>query len=660
MTAVKGEGAPPCTTKAAEAVAAAGKRVVEACELKSDEKQDVSKILSVALGDASLVNLKAGPTASLVAACRKAVETAPPAGVERERKLDYAACEVLQALWADSEFCEAWRAAGHAEELSSRCPLSDIVGGARFALGYGDAAAQRMYFSNFSRLSTHAGMMADDTRTKAYHRAILNNRSDFEGKVVMDVGSGSGVLAFFAVQAGAAKVYCIEASPMAKVIRQLADANGWGERVVVVNKVLQEIRNEVPEKVDCIISETLGNCLFAERGIETVIVAREKFLKPDGKLFPCKATFAAAPFSDDARFKGRNSEALYFWTNTNFYGINMSTMQDAAREEVFRRPCGENFHPDQLKAQPVLQDWDLRTLRSEELANFKLEFNFQSQETCVLHGVATWFEVYFEGTDCTVMLSTSPWDTLTHWWQTRLMLLEPLAVNTGQMIAGMLDFAATEQNTYDVRLVMEANGTKLEHAGMSLLDLDINHRHVQHKQQAISSTRVLQVPDYEGTKPAPTGGKEYVADPCRQQKIDATQSEAKALNQFARKNRERPFGSQLKVNDQTYLLVDEQELCQQLVGSKGGGLSVVGHFDGTMLFAPQSNPNQFMIQYSTGKTPGMQVDLWMEKSMCTHHIQQALLQRPTPGRSQLFTPAEVGAMSFEQLWAQYEQQKGSS
>ena len=69
-------------------------------------------------------------------------------------------------------------------------------------------------------------MLEDHKRTGAYYQAVMQNRRQFEGKVVLDVGTGSGILAIFAANAGARKVYAVEATPMAKFAQSLVEHNG--------------------------------------------------------------------------------------------------------------------------------------------------------------------------------------------------------------------------------------------------------------------------------------------------------------------------------------------------------------------------------------------------------------------------------------------------
>jgi type I protein arginine methyltransferase len=69
------------------------------------------------------------------------------------------------------------------------------------------AADYANYFCSYSYLYHQKQMLMDHNRMRAYHSAIMLNRSMFQGKVVLDVGSGTGVLSLWAAQAGAAKVY---------------------------------------------------------------------------------------------------------------------------------------------------------------------------------------------------------------------------------------------------------------------------------------------------------------------------------------------------------------------------------------------------------------------------------------------------------------------
>ena len=158
-----------------------------------------------------------------------------------------------------------------------------------------DESSASQYFQFYGYLSQQQNMMQDYIRTSTYQRAILANMEDFKDKVVLDVGAGSGILSFFAAQAGARKVYAVEASSMAKHAETLVYNNKLNDRIQVIAGKIEEI--SLPEKVDMIISEPMGYMLFNERMLETYLHAK-KWLAPNGKMFPSRGDLHIAPFSD--------------------------------------------------------------------------------------------------------------------------------------------------------------------------------------------------------------------------------------------------------------------------------------------------------------------------------------------------------------------------
>jgi histone-arginine methyltransferase CARM1 len=129
----------------------------------------------------------------------------------------------------------------------------------------------------------------------------------------MDVGAGSGILSLFAAQAGAAKVYAIEASNMAESARTLIEANGYQHIIEVIQSKIEDIPDTMIGKtVDVIVSEPLGTFLLNERMLETYVIAREKFLKEGGKMFPASAHFCIVPFYDEQIFTEQLNKTT-FW-----------------------------------------------------------------------------------------------------------------------------------------------------------------------------------------------------------------------------------------------------------------------------------------------------------------------------------------------------------
>ena len=90
-------------------------------------------------------------------------------------------------------------------------PFPNSSGNGEIPSFNGDAQAKATdfanYFCSYAQLYHQKQMLADHNRMAAYHSAILGNMDVFKDKVVMDVGTGSGILAVWAAQAGARKVY---------------------------------------------------------------------------------------------------------------------------------------------------------------------------------------------------------------------------------------------------------------------------------------------------------------------------------------------------------------------------------------------------------------------------------------------------------------------
>uniref|UniRef100_A0A914X1K6 Uncharacterized protein n=1 Tax=Plectus sambesii TaxID=2011161 RepID=A0A914X1K6_9BILA len=71
---------------------------------------------------------------------------------------------------------------------------------------YSEMTSKDYYFDSYAHFGIHEEMLKDEVRTLTYRNAIYHNKHLFKGKVVLDVGSGTGILSMFAAKAGAKKV----------------------------------------------------------------------------------------------------------------------------------------------------------------------------------------------------------------------------------------------------------------------------------------------------------------------------------------------------------------------------------------------------------------------------------------------------------------------
>jgi len=298
---------------------------------------------------------------------------------------------------------------------------------------YGDPWQNDEYFGQYGKLTIHGEMIKDEARTRTYREAFKKLALDFNDKIVLDVGTGTSILAFFAVEAGAKLVYAVEASNLAKWSELIVQANGMANKISIIQSKIEDV--VLPEKVDIIISEWMGTFLIFESMLESVLFARDNLLKENGLMLPSQANIFFAPVTNEKMY----SEKVGFWTNV--HDIDMSVLIPYAKKCAFEKPIIDQVvKPEQILAEPIkFKSFDLRTVPAKEpYEKTTINFSFKANKTERLHGFCSWFDVSFEGPSSQeiTLLSTSPNHKDTHWHQQLFLFDDPVFVTEGQTISG--------------------------------------------------------------------------------------------------------------------------------------------------------------------------------------------------------------------------------
>jgi protein arginine N-methyltransferase 1 len=173
----------------------------------------------------------------------------------------------------------------------------------------------------------HGRMLHDERRTGDYLAAI--GLAVRPGDVVVDLGTGSGVLAVAAARAGARKVYAIEASDIADVARAVFERNGVDDVVTLVPGWSRHV--ELPELADVLVAEIIGNEPFEEDILESTIDARRRLVKPGAILVPHGLTLCARPLlipEEEARGRSIGERAVRRWRE--LYGMDFEPLRASA------------------------------------------------------------------------------------------------------------------------------------------------------------------------------------------------------------------------------------------------------------------------------------------------------------------------------------------
>ena len=246
-------------------------------------------------------------------------------------------------------------------------------------------------------------------------------------------------------------MFAIEASNTSDLCRRIVTQNNLADKVTVLAGRAEDIQLPENLKADILISEWMGFYLLHESMLNSVIVARDRFLSPDGIMVPSAATLYMCPVA----MKEYHHEHFNFWKDV--YGFDLSPAQVHARQARIAQPQILTINPASCLAEPqMILNIELMYIGVEDLRNIFASPTFVINKNDLLHGFAYWFDVEFDsGGEKRVVLSTSPSSPDTHWHQTVVILPDTLLVSVDEQVSCLISLTQDSKNTRRYNITIE-------------------------------------------------------------------------------------------------------------------------------------------------------------------------------------------------------------
>jgi SAM-dependent methyltransferase len=272
--------------------------------------------------------------------------------------------------------------------------------------------------SAISSFDFHHSMLVDSVRTESFLRAILHEVH--AGDVVVDLGCGTGVLSLFAAMAGARRVYAIEREPIITLAEEIAAVNGFADRVSFIAGTSTEL--EIPETVDVVVSETIGNLGFDEGVLRWAADAGARFGTADTRFVPRRidlvATLVEAP---------HESDTVQRWARP-LLGLDFAPLRRVAVNNL----AWTRLSPFGVLAEPER----VFGARIGEYRDLVGTTEFTARRDGTVHGIGAWFTA--ELTD-DITISNAPPNRVPSWDQGFLPVSEPFEVGRGDRVRATIE-----------------------------------------------------------------------------------------------------------------------------------------------------------------------------------------------------------------------------
>ncbi|GAC1670046.1 MAG: hypothetical protein NVS9B4_26080 [Candidatus Acidiferrum sp.] len=226
-------------------------------------------------------------------------------------------------------------------------------------------------------LDDYGAMIADSRRSGAYAEAI--GRTVRPGDVVVDLGCGAGLLSFFACRAGARRVFAIESQEIIEVARQLAEANGFSERIEFFRADSRQV--QLPERANIFVCDVRGTLPLYGDGLLVVDDARLRFLAPGGVQIPQRDTVYATVANAEKWYERLTAPWRAGWEGVAFSPALVPLLNEFYSMRV---------EPEQILSEA--QAWCVVDYRCSPPKSVAGHLRFKAVRQGIAHGLCLWFD----------------------------------------------------------------------------------------------------------------------------------------------------------------------------------------------------------------------------------------------------------------------------
>lgn len=306
------------------------------------------------------------------------------------------------------------------------------------------------------RIEYHRTLVADRVRVAAF-RDALADVIEKGRSVVVDIGTGSGILAMLAARLGAKKVYAYEKAEIGGVAERLIKANRLRNIEVIAARSTEIID---PPRGDIVVSETLGNYALEEFLVETMNDARARHLKPGGTLIPGALDQFVCPVIAPRVF-----DELTIWDGVG-HGLDFSPARVMSLNNAYVR----KFDPRELWGEGrAAVAWDTLDFAARNRMGRKGVATWKAARRTEVYGLALWWTAHLTPR---VPLSTSPLEPATHWEQLYFPALEPMTVERGEQLSADLRSHSSEEGGTDLAWTLAIASANGKQRGVQSLSLE--------------------------------------------------------------------------------------------------------------------------------------------------------------------------------------------